>query len=330
MVVDGHAYCVHLVERISEAELGPLLRSPFAHEELAERGPFVVIDTPSIVPDAAAVSTLETVPVVLAGPTPSPLVDVVADGDGLDALESAVERRPLASVALVLLLRGHERRSIGEGLIAESAVYSVLQAGPEFAAWRREHAPRERRTADDPAVLLRREGNELKVTLNRPGVHNAFSVAMRDQLIEALGVAEAVPSLRVVLEGAGPSFCSGGDLEEMGSRPDPATAHVVRLRRSVGRILAAMADRVEARLHGACMGAGIELPAFVDRVVARSDSTIGLPEIDLGLIPGAGGTVSITRRAGRHRAALLALSGRPIDAETALTWGLVDEVYALR
>ena len=318
------------MERIAEAELGPLLRSPFAHEELAERGPFVVIDTPSIVPDAAALSTLETVPVVLAGPTPSPLVDVVADGDGLDALASAVERRPLASIALVLLLRGHERRSIGEGLVAESAVYSMLQAGPEFAAWRREHAPRERRAGDDPAVLVRREGNELIVTLNRPGVHNAFSVAMRDQLIEALGVAEADPSLRVVLEGAGPSFCSGGDLEEMGSRPDPATAHVVRLRRSVGRILASMAGRVEARLHGACMGAGIELPAFVDRVVARSDSKIGLPEIDLGLIPGAGGTVSITRRAGRHRAALLALSGQPIDAETARAWGLVDEVYEAR
>ena len=330
MVIDGHAYCVHLVERIAEAELGPLLRSPFAHEELAERGPFVVIDTPSIVPDAAAVSTLETVPVVLAGPTASPLVDVVGEGDGLDALASAVERRPLASVALVLLLRGHERRSIGEGLVAESAVYSMLQAGPEFAAWRREHAPRERSAGDDPAVLVRREGNELTVTLNRPGVHNAFSVAMRDQLIEALGVAEADPSLRVVLEGAGPSFCSGGDLEEMGSRPDPATAHVVRLRRSVGRILASMAGRVEARLHGACMGAGIELPAFVNRVVARSDSAIGLPEIDLGLIPGAGGTVSITRRVGRHRAALLALSGQPIGAETARAWGLVDEVYEAR
>jgi len=175
-------------------------------------------------------------------------------------------------------------------------------------------------------VLVRRDGNELTITLNRPAVHNAFSVAMRDQLIEALGIATADPSVRVVLEGAGLSFCSGGDLDEMGSRPDPATAHIVRLQRSVGRILATMADRVEARLHGACMGAGIELPAFVNRVVARGDARIGLPEVDLGLVPGAGGTVSVARRIGRHRAAFLALSGRPIDAETALSWGLVDEV----
>ena len=323
-------YCVHLVERIGGSELDELLRSPFAHEKLAERGPLVFIDTESIVPDAAATSTLETVPVVLAAAEPSPLVDVVADGDDLVALGSAIEARPLASVALALLLRGSQGRSIGEGLVAESAVYSMLQAGPEFARWRGAHEARERRPDDEQAVLVRRDGNELTITLNRPAVHNAFSVAMRDQLIEALGVAEADRSLRVVLKGAGPSFCSGGDLEEMGTRPDPATAHLIRLQRSVGRILASMADRVEVHLHGASMGAGIELPAFVNRVVAHPDSTIGLPEVDLGLIPGAGGTVSIARRAGRHRAAFLALSGRPIDAETALSWGLVDELYPAR
>jgi hypothetical protein len=314
------------VERVGETELSRLLRSPFPHEELAERGPFVFVDTPSIVPDAAAISTLATVPVVLAGPTPSALVDVAVEERELPALASAVEARPLASVALALLLRGSERRTIGDGLVAESAVYSVLQAGPEFAAWRQAQAPRPRPTGGEPAILVRREGDELVITLNRPAVHNAFSVAMRDELVEALGVAEADPSLRVVLEGAGPSFCSGGDLEEMGSRPDPASAHIVRVRRSVGRILSSMADRVEARLHGACMGAGIELPAFVDKVTARSDSRIGLPEIGLGLIPGAGGTVSLTRRIGRHRTALLALSGQPVDALTALSWGLVDEL----
>jgi enoyl-CoA hydratase/carnithine racemase len=74
------------------------------------------------------------------------------------------------------------------------------------------------------------------------------------------------------------------------------------------------------------MGAGIELAAFAGRVVATADAAIGLPEVTLGLIPGAGGTVSVTARAGRHRAALLALSGKTIDAATAHDWGLVDEV----
>jgi enoyl-CoA hydratase/carnithine racemase len=84
--------------------------------------------------------------------------------------------------------------------------------------------------------------------------------------------------------------------------------------------------RVEARLHGACMGAGIELAAFARRVVAAPDAAIGLPEVTLGLVPGAGGTVSVTARIGRHRTALLALSGKTVDAATALDWGLVDEV----
>jgi enoyl-CoA hydratase/carnithine racemase len=86
---------------------------------------------------------------------------------------------------------------------------------------------------------------------------------------------------------------------------------------------------MEAHLHGACMGAGIELAAFARRVVAAADAAIGLPEVTLGLIPGAGGTISLPRRIGRHRTALLALSGKNVDAATALEWGLVDEVRAV-
>ena len=74
------------------------------------------------------------------------------------------------------------------------------------------------------------------------------------------------------------------------------------------------------------MGAGIEVPAFAGRVVATADAAIALPELGAGLVPGAGGTVSIPRRIGRHRTALLGLTGSPIDAPTALAWGLVDAV----
>ncbi len=91
-----------------------------------------------------------------------------------------------------------------------------------------------------------------------------------------------------------------------------------------------MSGRVTAHLHGACIGAGIELPAFVGRVVADPDSRIQLPEIALGLIPGAGGTVSLPRRIGRQRTAWLGLTGARIDAPTALAWGLVDEVHPAR
>jgi len=74
------------------------------------------------------------------------------------------------------------------------------------------------------------------------------------------------------------------------------------------------------------MGAGIEVPAFAAHVSAAADSRIALPELGIGLVPGAGGTVSIPRRIGRHRAAALGLSGSVIDGATALAWGLVDAV----
>src|SRR5439155_24814131 len=102
---------------------------------------------------------------------------------------------------------------------------------------------------------------------------------------------------------------AGGDLDEFGSFPDPATAHILRLRQSVGRRIEGVTDRVTAHLHGACVGSGIELPAFAGRVVAAESTRIALPELSLGLVPGAGGTVSLPRRIGRQRTARLALTG---------------------
>jgi len=304
-----------------------VLRSPFGHEELAEAGPLLFVDTENMVANDADVSTLATCPVVVAGNVASALVDVIVDDASLVDVARVASEWPIAAVALAVLLRGAERRSVGDGLAAESAVYSVLQAGPEFMRWRETRVVRTRSDDEGPAVRVERDGDRLVVTLSRPHVHNAFSARMRDELVQALAVAQSDSSVStVVLAGDGPSFCSGGDLDEFGSRPDPATAHVVRLERSPARAMAAVGRRTEARLHGACMGAGIELAAFADRVVATDDAAIGLPEVTLGLVPGAGGTVSVTRRIGRHRTALLALTGSTVDASTALAWGLVDDV----
>jgi len=100
----------------------------------------------------------------------------------------------------------------------------------------------------------------------------------------------------------------------------------VRLQRSVGRTLAALTKPTVSYLHGPCMGSGIELAAFTDTVVGAPDTTLALPEIGLGLVPGAGGTVSLTRRIGRLRTASLAFSAEPIDVTTAKEWGLVDRI----
>ncbi|EUA05349.1 enoyl-CoA hydratase/isomerase family protein [Mycobacterium kansasii 824] len=148
-----------------------------------------------------------------------------------------------------------------------------------------------------------------------------------------MSVAQLDPSVTgIVLSGNGPSFCSGGDLAEFGTFADPVSAHFARTRHSPALVLDELRARLgrecRAEVHGRVLGSGLEMAAFCGWVVARPDSVFGLPELSLGLIPGAGGTVSITRRIGRWRTAYLVLSGRTIDAETALAWGLVDAISA--
>jgi Enoyl-CoA hydratase/isomerase len=266
------------------------------------------------------------------------LVDVVVDCvDDAAEIVSAVARSPLASVALVLLLRGRDRRSVDESLVAESVTYSMLQAGPEFAAWRSSYpsypassAPLDSSKSllgsEGEPVLVSRSAQELCVTLHRPARHNAYSVAMRDGLVAALELAVVDEDLHVVLNGNGPSFCSGGELTEFGSFADPASAHQIRLTRSAARQLVRISGRVTVSVHGYCLGAGIELAAFASRVIAHPETLFALPELALGLVPGSGGTASLPLRIGRHRTAFLALTGRRIDAATALDWGLIDEV----
>jgi len=259
----------------------------------------------------------------------SPAFDVVVESDAeLARVAETTARTPIAAATCAQLLRLGVWRDVEGGLVAESLAYATLQAGPEFAAWRDAHPARPVRSEGDaPPLRVVREGERLHVTLHRPARRNAFSAAMRDALVEALALALEDGSLReVLLDGAGPAFCAGGDLDEFGTRPDPATAHLVRTTRSAARALAACAPRVVAVVHGACIGAGLELAAFAGRVRARPDARFALPELAMGLVPGAGGTVSLPRRIGRHRTAWLALTGTAIDAATALDWGLADEL----
>lgn len=243
-----------------------------------------------------------------------------------DDVAAAVARYPHSSAAVVGLLAA-PAASIEDGLVAESLVYADLQSGPEFAAWLAERGLATPVPSLDP-VRLERSGDELTITLQRPQCHNAVDVAMRDALVEAFALVAADPTLTATLQGDGPSFCSGGDLREFGTSPDPATAHAVRVERLPARALATVADRLTARVHGYCVGAGAELAAICHRVIAAPATTFRLPEVAMGLVPGQGGTVSLPRRIGAARTAWLALSGTAIDVQTALVWGLVDEIEA--
>jgi enoyl-CoA hydratase/carnithine racemase len=253
---------------------------------------------------------------------------VVADEAGAAEVVAAVAANPIAATSCALLLRTSEELDVDGALVAESSTYSLLQAGPEHQAWLRGRAPRTRARDDgDTPVSTQREGGRLRLTLQRPHVRNAFDAATRDALLAGLAVAAVDDSVdEVVVDGDGPGFCSGGDLDEFGTAADPATAHLVRLSRSVGRAVDQLRDRVTFVVHGACIGAGVELAAFAGRVVARPDATFRLPEVGMGLVPGAGGTVSIPRRIGRRPAGWLALTGATINAGTALDLGLVDTI----
>jgi enoyl-CoA hydratase/carnithine racemase len=218
------------------------------------------------------------------------------------------------------------------GVITESLAYSTLQAGPEFARWLAERGPAQVPAIPDP-VQAYRDGDTLHVRFNRPQRHNAFSTDARAALLEALEVARLDPSINeLLLTGNGRSFCSGGDLAEFGTFADPASAHLARTRYSpalaLDEITARLGRNCRADVHGQVLGSGLEMAAFCGWVRSTADAVFGLPELSLGLIPGAGGTVSITRRIGRWRTAYLVLSGCTVDATTALRWGLIDEVIS--
>lgn len=272
--------------------------------------------------------TLTLAPAPLTGPSDRPVVGVDDPRDALRQILRVVGAAPTAALTLEGLLRVTAATPVREGLVAESLAYSMLQSGPEFLRWRAARPRRDVPAPTRPVVALAREGSRLVITLDRPERRNAFSVATREELLDALLVAELATDIEeVVLEGTGPIFCAGGDLDEFGTAPDGPTAHAIRLDRSVGARLHGLRARVTARVHGACIGAGIELPAFASTVLARPGTVFRLPELTLGLVPGAGGTVSVTRRVGRWRCAFMALTDARIDTPTALEWGLVDGTW---
>jgi enoyl-CoA hydratase len=251
----------------------------------------------------------------------------VDDVAGTDLVVEIVHSHPVASTAFVQLLRHTVDCSIESALIAESFVYSMLQSGEEFARWLARREKRPLPEYMDPAVRVSRVDDRLLLELNRPDRRNAYSAAMRDALCEGLDIAIADDSVsRVEIRGCGSDFSAGGDLDEFGTTTDPAAAHLIRSTRNAGRSIASIAERVTVHVQGACIGAGIELPAFAGRLVADPNAFFELPELAMGLVPGAGGTVSIPRRIGRQRTAWLGLTRRRISASQALDWGLVDEI----
>ena len=274
---------------------------------------------------AGAGPASEIVPVGdIRGPGPTP-----ADLDAaVGRLRDAVLRSPRAAIACGQLVRQTAVLGTSAGLAAEATAYSLLLGGPEFARWLGERGPaRPRRQPPAEPVLVTRHEGRLSIVLNVPDRRNAFSAGVREALLDAVLLAEADSTIESVgLSGAGPTFCSGGDLDEFGMATDLVAACLVRLSRAPWRVIERIAPKVTVFAHGACVGAGTEIAAYAGRVVSAPDAFFALPEVRMGLVPGAGGSVSVVRRIGRWRAAWLMLTGERLPAATALRWGLVDEI----
>jgi enoyl-CoA hydratase/carnithine racemase len=175
-------------------------------------------------------------------------------------------------------------------------------------------------------VDVTREGAVARVLLTRPEKANALDAAMLDGLaseLEALGGDESVRV--VVLGGAGRSFCAGADVDELARlNASTAGAFVGRIHRACAALRRLPVPAV-ARLHGAVIGAGLELAAACDLRIAAEGTRFAMPEVRLG-IPSVVEAALLPRLMGSGRAAWLVLTGEAIDARRAYEWGLVEEV----
>jgi enoyl-CoA hydratase/carnithine racemase len=175
-------------------------------------------------------------------------------------------------------------------------------------------------------VELRIKDGIAGVFLNRPEKSNALNSPLLEKLLAALKEAEASPGLRVVvLAGNGKSFCGGADVAEMSElRASTAKKFITRIHLCCDAIRR-MPVPVVARLHGAVVGAGLEIAASCDLRIAEAGTAFAMPEVLLGM-PSVVEAALLPRLVGAGRAAWLVLTGEPIDAKTALEWGLVQEL----
>lgn len=254
---------------------------------------------------------------------PAPWVEV-AD---FAALAQIVAQWPVAATTLAQVLRLGERLAFDDALSTESWAYSTLLGSAAFQHWRESNS--DRTMGQDPVdlILIGRDEDHVTLTLNDPDRRNAMTGAMRDALYSALASTLDDPTVpRVSLRAAGKCFSAGGHRGEFGTATDLASAHLIRMVHSCTRAIAALGARADVHFHGACIGSGLEIPMAAAKRTAAPDAWFQLPELRMGLIPGAGGTVTIGRAIGRHRTFWMVLSGKRLAVRQALDWGLIHQI----
>jgi len=163
------------------------------------------------------------------------------------------------------------------------------------------------------------------ITLNRPGVRNALRTRTLGEIADALGAADEDPAVRVcVITGGAEFFAAGADIKELAGMGVVETMDDPR--QAYREHIDSFAKPLVAAVNGYALGGGCELAMQADIIVAGDNARFGQPEINLGIIPGAGGTQRLIRIVGRSLAMKMVLSGEMIDAHAALGAGLVAEI----
>jgi len=181
-------------------------------------------------------------------------------------------------------------------------------------------------TADEPPVLLDDPAPHVRrITLNRPRARNALNTALLRQLAAALSDAAADDGVRCLLLTGGPKvFAAGADIHEMAAHDAVSIQQDERPR--YWKAVREFPKPVVAAVNGYCLGGGNELAMHADILVAGESARFGQPEINLGIIPGAGGTQRLLHAAGKARTLKMVLTGELVSAAEALAMGLVAEV----
>ena len=175
-------------------------------------------------------------------------------------------------------------------------------------------------------LTVTRHGRVLQLTLNRPAARNALNNALLTQIAEELEAAAANTDISAcVIYGNERCFAAGADLNEMAEKDLPATLNDIRPQ--LWARINAFNKPLIAAVNGFALGAGCELALLCDVVIAGDNARFGLPEITLGIMPGAGGTQRLIRSVGKALASRMVLSGESIDARQAQQAGLVSDIH---
>lgn len=177
-------------------------------------------------------------------------------------------------------------------------------------------------------VLLEKRGHIGLLTLNRPEVYNTLNVGMLNELERAATEIESDRDIRVLLiTGAGKAFAAGADISEMLNLDKAGAAAFAETGNRAFKKIDDLLIPTIAVINGYALGGGCELALCCDIRIAAESAKIGQPEVTLGITPGFGGTQRLPRAVGTSNAMLLALTGKPVNAETALRMRLINEVH---